>query len=195
MPNLEWNIPPEDGIRKLREKMEARRATKWGDLLDFSDTKSNEENTSEAVSNILESGPAELRIQDGSPIRERIPFSWRFEHEIKRKQLSENKSIIQEYVTNSSGNHFISYIYLRESSVWDDSATWKTYLKFKNKTTGEIFRWNGTYAVISKFWYTHNRIAIQKWIIKNWKLYYSKDHTFIDIMSDDTGNPLISEQK
>ncbi len=195
MPNLE-RIDPQDQINILRRMMERKRLknTQSDNGDDFCDTKSNEEYTIDAVSNIMESRPGELRTEEGNSIRDRLPFIWRFENEINRELLIKNKSTIQEYRNTTDGNIFIEYKYIDNSKVLDD-PTKKKWLKLENQSTGEIVLWNGTYTIIKKFWYTHNRIAIQRWAKENGGMRYSLSYTFIDIISDNTGKPLISEQK
>lgn len=194
MPNLEWT-DPQDQIVRLRRMMERKRLknTQPDNSNDFCDTKSNEEHTIEAVSNIMESRPGELRTEEGNSIRDRLPFIWKFENEINRDLLIKNKSTIQEYKNTNDGNIFIEYRYIENSKVYD-KATEKQWLKWKNQTTGEIMLWNGTYTIIKKFWYTHYRIAIQKWTIENGGMRYSLNYTFIDIIANKDGNSIISEQ-
>ena len=194
MPNLEWDISPLQQIEELRKTLRAKRI-KSDDVSspDFSDTVSRREDTTSAVLDIIlqnepESGPGELRTEDGGSTRERLPFSWRFDNVIDRKLLLENKSVI----ISTDGNELIKYIFVKVST-FKDVSTGEYWLKFVNQSTGEMLFWNGTFTRVSKFWYSHNRIAVRKWRIENGTTGYNTDYTFLDIMSDKNGNPRISE--
>ncbi len=192
MSNLKSVPDIEDQIQRIRLAIEEKRAKKnmpvngnnLGNIGIQRDTTRN-------VFTTLESDLGELRTQDGNSVRQRQSFDWKFENEINRKELIENKSIIQEYQRTSNGNQFISYRYIRESKHLDD-ITKEPWLKFQNESTKEIVIWNGTFTTVSKF--QSNRIAIRKWKEENGAITYNDPtYTFIDILADDTGMPIISK--